>query len=730
MNFKQCRTCLCESEQNKLLEDTISVFDVNMKIAELVMACASVEIINEDPLPNIICTLCVDYASTSYKFKRKCEESEQKLKLTCFKSEFIEANVTCSVLQTAEIISETQNEILEDGVTDEEITTPDQFDSDDDKPLILLKSHTEQCPSLRKTKNIVDVSQRSSCSKCKKKFSSVIIMRKHILKCMRKHKNDCENYFSGQKGKCLVCLLEFETQLQLKKHYTTHDRISCPNCGKIFKNVRHLIFHKNNSCNQLNDTKESGLKFGSLNLLHDHQTENEEIKCLDCGNGFSTFRKLRRHKLQHCKVRFPPQFHCSICKLPFSNPDELAEHRQMHNDRTCEYCGKNVMKEYEQKHLLIHEKNGLECLQCDATFTKLSSYRQHISSYNSNFTCSDCPDTFTNIHDFRSHKQYHFFNELQPEYYSECFECDQTFEDRNSLFQHFLSHTSYRCRACKKRLKTLHELAKHNRTKACEKELSKRTCWVCNRVFNRVAHLRRHLLTHNSNLSTCKFCEFKSERPSALAQHMLSSHDDLRNVQCPDCDKRFFTKFNMHQHRTIHTGQRKHICDYCGKVFALGNYLKEHIRIHTGERAHTCTVCQKQFIQYRSLVSHMDMHLPRQQHICPICGKTYPRKGGMRIHMKRHLNERPFQCSVCNKGFKTKQEMEKHTETHSGVRNYVCSVCGNAFGRKYALNVHMKIHTGETPHECVVCGKRFIQSHSLKGHMKTHHDKGAENMNS
>lgn len=691
MDFHQCRTCLGinDSENNKFLEDSICIFESNMKIAEVVMACASVEIISGDRLPNTICTMCVEYASSFYKFKKKCEESERELKLKMLKQE---------------------------EVIDEDLCQSDQYDSEDETPLVLLAIRKDQSPPLKRSQIILNTS-RKKLSECKGELTKPIVFRKHGLKRENKKNHQIDDKFVSNKN-CLVCSLKFETQLELKEHYNTHEDVSG-------QDISRLVIDKEDPCKSPGYTKECiqcGLKFGSLKLLHEHQALHTEIKCLDCGKDFSTLRTLRRHKVRHCKVRFTPQFDCAICKLPFSNIEQLAEHRQLHNDRTCEYCGKNIMKGYEAKHLQMHEKNGLECLQCDATFTAIESYRQHMSSYTI-FNCSDCPATFTNIQDFRLHKELHFFNSIHPEPSTDCPECEQSFDNRNALFQHFLTHTSFTCQSCKKRLRTLRDLFKHNRTNACESELGKRTCTVCNRVFNRTTHLRKHLLTHNAHVSTCRFCEFMAERPALLAQHMMSSHDDLRNVQCTECDKRFFTKFNMRQHRTIHTGQRRHICDYCGKVFALGNYLKEHIRIHTGER-YSCAVCKKQFIQYRSLVSHMDMHLPPQQHICPICGKTYPRNGAMRIHMKRHREARPFECNACSKAFKTKQEMKKHADTHSGVRSHVCSVCSKAFGRKYALTVHMRIHTGETPHTCSVCEKRFMQAHCLRGHMKTHHGGG------
>jgi hypothetical protein len=76
-NFKMkldkiCRTCLLEKAGLKPLFGAC--------VANMLMSCASIQVIEGDGLPCQICTQCLQMVNRAYSFKQQCEKSDASLR--------------------------------------------------------------------------------------------------------------------------------------------------------------------------------------------------------------------------------------------------------------------------------------------------------------------------------------------------------------------------------------------------------------------------------------------------------------------------------------------------------------------------------------------------------------------------------------------------------------------------------------------------------------------------
>lgn len=244
------------------------------------------------------------------------------------------------------------------------------------------------------------------------------------------------------------------------------------------------------------------------------------------------------------------------------------------------------------------------------------------------------------------------------------------------------------CGACYDSKETLdtHVESDHNKVKTYR-------CPECNRTFNRMYHLKRHIQIHDN------------------PQSILDSVVPDTNEVCKICGEKFTKRHYLRDHiAKAHMSPRQYKCDVCGGEFKTEHILKQHQQKMHGENAkkYKCELCDEIFCKMSDLSNHKHEKHPKP-YICEKCGNCFARKTNLTEHMKKHDKPRDarkmFHCPVegCNSSFTRKSNLQTHIDTiHKNVLPYACEKCGKDFRYPSLLQKHMEIAHGDVPEPIIM----------------------------
>ena len=139
----------------------------------------------------------------------------------------------------------------------------------------------------------------------------------------------------------------------------------------------------------------------------------------------------------------------------------------------------------------------------------------------------------------------------------------------------------------------------------------------------------------------------------------MDSHSVEPKYECPDCGEKFKHQRKLRYHMKVKSTEDFFAFDITR--VRLFHIVASHsklailivLQLHTGEGLLNCPTCNKTFFTQSALTGHMAVHMDIQPFECSLCGKRYKHAKALQLHLEDHDGTRQrFQCAECDRTFK------------------------------------------------------------------------------
>lgn len=356
------------------------------------------------------------------------------------------------------------------------------------------------------------------------------------------------------------------------------------------------------------------------------------------------------------EVRWRDILSCGICKLPFTNIEDLLDHSESkHFTRAkvfhCQSCDSDftaisesiLVNHLVDRHFFEHLK--FCCMVCSKMFYDLKSLHNHYKTHSGNFkllVCLICGWYAKTLTDLKEHKTFHVTMEKSENQIL----CEKVFEKFNSGQEISLINPC---------------------VGEYERNLDGTVTDDCERRFN---------LNWSFGNYDCKKCSIHHANPFDLFVHRRLKHAkefDKKLYSCSLCiDKKDYSNlFTFVNHATVkHLENGKFTCIVCSRThwnfLALANHYR---KVHPAFPCVFCCHCGKIFMNVTIASSHFKalnlLRTPEERkllkegkiqedssHICHVCARQFKNRGTLLNHVKTHETLQPsdlLQCHICSK---------------------------------------------------------------------------------
>uniref|UniRef100_A0AAG5DTM9 Uncharacterized protein n=1 Tax=Anopheles atroparvus TaxID=41427 RepID=A0AAG5DTM9_ANOAO len=553
-----CRVCAYAHSKTRL-KDIFKTSKQSETIAERIHELTGLKVEIDDGLPSLCCLQCHSDLFRSVDTRRKCINSEKKLK---------------SMLQADA----------------SKHRFPASVDSKPEPNLDGIKPKAaETC-----------VFQNIECSVCQICFKDLASLHEHTEKNHQGDTNDQpsdSSHIEGSLGaesddsmdSCFA-----DAPKVLDKATTTLDPASqhnfkCCGCRTSYDTEAELMEHSQ-----------------SVHALHAPMpNEARPFQCNICYNLYITARNVRRHRSFMCRERFL----CGSCDSPFKSATALAEHEQREckpATYSCIYCEETF---HNAKARIMHEEMNhavapvstlpnYRCCGCSIYFETENELMDHARSVHAPNApmphetrptqCNICYRYYKNLESVRKHRGERSY---------QCATCGKQFRCYSHLINHENAHTKalvYPCRHCEEKFsnnsaRRNHETRNHPTNEAGAPETH--VCPQCGKTFFAIYYLKQHIRLHADETPYKCHCGAEFKLRVYLARHIKKFHTG--EFTCQYCPKTFACRALLKGHENSHRDNREYACEICGKEFYSKSSVRKHRqKVHEKRRRRTKVASQ------------------------------------------------------------------------------------------------------------------------------------------
>ena len=319
-------------------------------------------------------------------------------------------------------------------------------------------------------------------------------------------------------NKCSVCDQTFSRPWCLKNHMKVHDDKRggiCANCHDRFLTNSIFKTHiekqvKCEECNLVICVKMKGPGYNKDSDIINHKLFHKgivNIICHTCNDSFNFKQDLRTHEKAAHGGR---SYSCIRCEKSYKTESSTASCERMHNEvYKCPKCGSNKATFVElQRHIETHDSNrGIKCDACPHISVNMKALETHVKKLHREgrhtVKCEICMKPAANKESLQEHRTRNHKDLVYL--YCKVENCKQKFLQKNKFDNHMKYHQV---------VKEVYD------DKNCMKKMLKYQCQTCKRLFNHMATLKDHELSHNEEKRfNCDECEMGFNRNYSLKVH-------------------------------------------------------------------------------------------------------------------------------------------------------------------------------------------------------------------
>ncbi|XP_075985263.1 uncharacterized protein LOC142982580 [Anticarsia gemmatalis] len=712
-----CRCCLSANCE-------VSLLDTEQNVNEKFLQITSIEVSQDDGLPQKLCSECYNILIAAHQFRKQCIKMDNELKLQL--NALLEPEHTkdkgVDLPDLSEEICE-DDEFANDPVKQlEAIIKKEPTDSDDDYYYVLViddpKDKTDEEKTAEPIEDTTTKVKQEDTSVKSEEHQETVNYEPEVQNTSQSQSQfeDSINAFLMSNTK--VSANVPATILENEEEGQETDDLDAMNIDETQDSTS-----QDHTFGQIIDTEDNQIiETISADAIKDLPNKNF-IKILTTTDSNGTILLKGNDRIQYLTdtqlvTNEDEDGDAMSQEVIFCEGDESSQFQIL------KYDGSELVIEYaDESHIatVLQQEDGTFLCDCGEQFEDLADYEKHQYKHNpaGEHLCNLCGKGFESAEILTGHMLLHSSTGLLIN----CPFCNQLIR-RNALTQHIkYGHNNIkpRCSVCFKTFANPNNLKRHMMIHSGVREFE---CDICFKRFHQKITMQTHRLTHMHPFS-CNQCDQTFQNKSALTLHKESN----------ECTKSKVIKVKEELMRTVKqeitTNLGKllgYACSLCKKMFSVESALEQHV-----ESSHIvdptdllCSECGEVLPNKRDMQAHILTHKNMKaknakRFECSICGKGCSSQAMLLMHERVHTNERPFPCQLCSLRFKTKTHLRTHQLTHTREKKFGCSVCMKFFALKGNLVVHLRTHTGERPYVCSICGEAFIDSKYLKKHKLKKH---------